>query len=189
MRELFDEELNELKKSFENMQNLCFQILNESVNFTKALNLAQISLMKIQLESMEKDLFHACEMLILRQQPVAKDLEFLMRVIRQIPDFCRIGELSFNSAKIIQANKAHKIDLLSKMREFLFTMFEAFRQDDLERVFELEDSVDACFKQIKAQIANKLENAPQNAHEWLEILMLSKYFEKIADHIIAMSYN
>lgn len=189
MRELYEHELDELKSSFEDMRNLCFETLFKGVEFKKDVNLAGISLMSTQLGSAEKSLYHACEMLILRQQPVAADLEFLMRVLRQIPDLRRIGELSLNSAKIIQsASKAHKIELLSKMKELLFAMFEAFKKEDLKTLDELENAIDSCFKQIKSQIAKELENTPQNAHEWLEILMLSKYFEKIADHIVAMNY-
>ena len=48
--------------------------------------------------------------------------------------------------------------------------------------------MDSCFRQMKEQIAQKLQDSYLNAHWWLEILMLSKYFEKIADHISAMAY-
>ena len=85
----------------------------------------------------------------------------------------------------------------------------AFRADNLARVDEIEDIMDLCFKQTKEQIAQKLQDSTQNMHDiahngynlaynsaregqrvhgWLELLMLSKYFEKIADHISAMAY-
>ncbi|WP_300900130.1 PhoU domain-containing protein, partial [uncultured Helicobacter sp.] len=61
-------------------------------------------------------------------------------------------------------------------------------ENHMQRVKELEDIIDSCFRQVKAQIAQNIQNSYQDAHWWLEILMLSKYFEKIADHISAMTY-
>lgn len=190
MREVYINQLNELSAQFKDMRLLAEDCLHHGVDFgSKKHNLAELELMSEQLNTLEKDIFHSCEMLILKQQPVAQDLELITRTIRQILDLRRIGELSLNSAKIItEMPKECQLELLEQMSNLLFLMFDAFKDNNLNSVEEIENIMDSCFKQIKEQIASKLESSHHNAHYWLEILMLSKYFEKIADHISAMSY-
>ncbi|TLD97424.1 hypothetical protein LS71_001345 [Helicobacter jaachi] len=190
MREVYLTQLEELQTQFNTMLTLTEDCLHYGVCFGKVQKkLEEIQLIVERLVTLEKDIFHSCEILILRQQPVAQDLEFITRTIKQILDLRRIGELSLNSAKIIfQMPRECMLELLEQMAKLLFEMFDAFKQNNLKRVQEIENIMDSCFKQIKEQIAQRLEDSYQNAHWWLEILMLSKYFEKIADHIIAMAH-
>ena len=75
------------------------------------------------------------------------------------------------------------------MRALLLSMFLALQQKDGALLEELEEQTDSCFKQMQVKIAQELEKDPQDARAWLLILMLSKYFEKIADHIVAVYYG
>lgn len=209
MREKYIAQLEELQAQLAVMQSLAEKCLHSGANvegaqcqqgdFAKGApkdsseisskNLTEIELSAQRLSTLEKDIFHSCEMLILKQQPVAQDLEFITRSIRQILDLRRIGEISLNCAKIIeQTPRSCHLELLSQMAGLLFAMFEAYKAGDSGRVEEIEYVLDSCFKEIKSQIAAKITSDYENAHFWLEMLMLSKYFEKLGDHISALVY-
>lgn len=189
MRNIYLAQLNDLEAQFNTMLTLSCDALHYGADFQSTKSLEEMELIVEQLNTLEKDIFHSCEMLILKQQPVARDLEFITRTIKQIHDLRRIGEISLNSTKIIsQMPKECMLDLLEKMANLLFEMFDAFKDSNIQRVEEIENLMDSCFRQMKEQIAQKLQDSYLNAHWWLEILMLSKYFEKIADHISAMAY-
>lgn len=189
MRDIYLAQLDDLQTQLHTMLALAHDALHYGVNFQGIKNLEEIQLIVERLHTLEKDIFHSCEMLILKQQPVAQDLELITHTIKQILDLRRIGEISLNSAKIIaQMPKECMLELLEQMARLLFEMFDALRSANIKRVEEIENLMDSCFRQIKEQIAQKIQDSYLNAHWWLEILMLSKYFEKIADHISAMAY-
>ena len=189
MRDIYLAQLEDLQAQLNTMLTLSYDALRYGVDFQSVKSLEEMGLIVEQLNTLEKDIFHSCEMLILKQQPVAQDLEFITRTIKQIHDLRRIGEISLNSAKIIsQMPKECMLELLEQMAKLLFEMFDAFKDLSVQRVEEIENLMDSCFGQIKEQIAQKLQDSYLSAHWWLEILMLSKYFEKIADHISAMAY-
>ncbi|WP_300731872.1 PhoU domain-containing protein [uncultured Helicobacter sp.] len=189
MRDVYTAQLNALNAQCNIMLSLSEDSLAYACFGDSKMDIKEIEFIVEQLNGLEKDIFHACEMIILKQQPVAQHLESITRIIRQILDLRRIGEISLNSARIIvDMPQAYRFSLLGKMANLLYEMFSAFRENHMQRVKELEDIIDSCFRQVKAQIAQNIQNSYQDAHWWLEILMLSKYFEKIADHISAMTY-
>lgn len=191
MREKYQNQLDELQSQLKTMYALSHDCLRYGVSFKLAeQKLSSIQLMVERLHSLEKDVFHSCEMLILKQQPVAGDLELISRSIKQILDLRRVGEISLNCAKIIaQVPKECVLELLEQMSNLLLEMFECLQSANTARVEEIENLMDVCFKQMKDEIAKKLQDSQQEAHWWLEVLMLSKYFEKVGDHISAIAYT
>lgn len=199
MRNIYFAKLEELHAQLESMTSIAKDCLVLGVNLADVngtrgvqCQMEELLLKVEQLGSLEKDIFHSCEMLILKQQPVAQDLEFITRSIKQILDLRRVGEISYNSAKIIHnLPKECALELLTQMSKLLLDMFEGFVNGDLVRVEEIENLTDSCFKQVKEQVAIALQQSthtPQLTHSWLEVLMLSKYFEKLADHILALAH-
>ncbi len=184
MRALYQQALKDIGTQFDAMFQLSVELFKKSSE--EKIDLSLLSPMNAQLLGMEKTLYQACERLILKEQPVAHDLKFLMGVLRKIPELRRIGELSLNSAKILEKlPPTEENALLEEMKFLLLKMFAALEKEEGEMLNALENQTDSAFKAMQNHLAQKLEKSPQNAPESLAILMLSKYYEKIADHIIA----
>ena len=62
---------------------------------------------------------------------------------------------------------------------------EAFVKSDLalaDRVIKYDDVVDDLFCQVRADVASILAETPALAAFALDVLMIAKYLERIADH-------
>lgn len=189
MREKYQNALHQLNAQYHKMLDLSADALYFVNLQTTYCSLSQLELITKQLCALQKEIMYACEMLILKEQPVAQDLEWIMRIMRQILDLRRIGELSLNCARIIATiPKSMQYALLEQMSQLLCEMFAAFRHAQAHRVIELEDTMDMYFRRMKIEMVQNMQDTYKNAHWWCEILMLSKYFEKIADHISAINY-
>ena len=49
-------------------------------------------------------------------------------------------------------------------------------------VIRHDDVVDELFDKVKASLISLIANSPQNGEYALDLLMISKYFERIGDH-------
>ncbi|KAA6225101.1 MULTISPECIES: PhoU domain-containing protein [unclassified Campylobacter] len=181
MRDLYEKELKDLKDKFDKMKELTDNILNESLDF----NLKDVANIKIklkQIKGLEKELFQNCKLLIITQQPIANDLEFITKIMKEAAKLKAIAKSSFNCAKIINKTpKSYFFNMLIDMANMLLTMLKAHENKNFEEVNRLESAINSQFKQIKKELMLLADK--ENVSYLFELLLLSKYFEKIADYI------
>lgn len=195
MRMHFDQQLEELNLELIKMGALCErairraadQLLNEKENEPQA-----VERIEDEINHKERDIENLCMKLLLQQQPVAKDLRMISSALKMISDMERIGDQAQDIADMSRFVKvqeiAHRMNI-GKMAEATIKMvtesIESFVKKDLDSaaaVVKYDDVVDDLFLKVKTELPKLLQQDPQNAEYYIDLIMVAKYFERIGDH-------
>ena len=146
-----------------------------------------------EIDEQEKTVESLCMKLLLQQQPVAKDLRLISAALKMITDMERIGDQASDIAEIIiteDKSEAQDIPMIIKMSEAASKMVRdsvnAYVEKDLDlarKVMENDDVVDELFEEVKTTLINFIaENKGLKGVEAIDLIMVAKYLERIADH-------
>ena len=196
MRNRFDMQLEQLNEELIQMGELCETAINKATNALKNgdLDLAkEVMTSDAQIDQLEKDIESLCLKLLLQQQPVARDLRQISAALKMITDMERIGDQASDIAEIIiteDKSEAQDIPMIIKMSEAAGKMVRdsvnAYVEKDLElakKVMENDDTVDELFEEVKTTLIDFIaENKGQQGVEAIDLIMVAKYLERIADH-------
>lgn len=187
-------QLELLNEQLTRMGELCELAINR---VTKALvegNLEQAKKVMAadeEIDQMEKDIERLCLKLLLQQQPVAKDLRQISAALKMITDMERIGDQTADIAEIIisagmsEAGDVKKIEEMSAgVARMVNDSVTAYVERDLElarKVMEADDNIDKLFDEIRASII-KLIAEGNKGEQGVDLVMISKYLERIGDH-------
>ncbi len=147
------------------------------------------------INDIEKTIEARCLSLILKQQPVARDLRIVTAALKVVTDMERIGDHAADIAELIIREKRDQIYNLVKhipeMGKVAKTMVrdavEAFISLNMEQAKEVEkrdDVVDELFDKVKEEVASLLRTSNEHVDQCVDILMIAKYFERIGDHAV-----
>ena len=195
MRNRFDEQLFELNREIIEMGAMCEEAI---ASVSKALAKGDVELAaKVKagsgvIDQMERDIESRCMKLLLHQQPVARDLRQISAALKMITDMERIGDQAEDIAEIVTFLNGHTMngmELIAEMAnatiEMVSSSVDAFVHKDVElanKVIAQDDIVDDYFSRVKCSIIGLIaENAAEGEFA-LDLLMVSKYFERIGDH-------
>ena len=195
MRMHFDQQLEELNLELIKMGALCErairraadQLLNEKENEPQA-----VERIEDEINHKERDIENLCMKLLLQQQPVARDLRMISSALKMISDMERSGDQAQDIADISRFVKvqeiAHKMNI-GKMAEATIKMvtesIDSFVKKDLDSaaaVVKYDNVVDDLFLKVKTELPKLLQQDPQNAEYYIDLIMVAKYFERIGDH-------
>lgn len=136
-----------------------------------------------------------CLRVLALHQPMASDLRLVGSVMKIITDIERIGDLAVDVAKIAlkvdnELGSSGAIDIrriTSVARTMVREALVAFARRDLERVervAQLEDEVDALYRELRGQIFEDMRHDGANpvCNGWL--LMAIHHIERVADHAL-----
>ena len=195
MRNRFDEQLFELNREIIEMGAMCEEAIASAV---KALTTGDMELAgrvktnSRAIDQMERDIEGRCMKLLLHQQPVAKDLRLISAALKMITDMERIGDQAEDIAEIVTFLNGHTMDgmeLIEEMAretiEMVTASVDAFVKKDVElakKVINKDDIVDNYFSRVKCGIITLIAENPADGEFALDLLMISKYFERIGDH-------
>lgn len=196
MRNKFDMQLEHLNEQLTHMGEVCEVAISKA---TKALEQGSIEQAKAVIEAdeeidhLESDIERLCLKLLLQQQPVARDLRQISAALKMITDMERIGDQASDIAEIIISEKrSDKIDnpVIGRMSEAASKMVRdsvtAYVDKDLElsrEVMEYDDIVDELFEEIKRELISYIaENKGEDGKKAVDLIMVAKYLERIADH-------
>ena len=196
MRSKFDEQLNKLNDALIEMAVIVKQAI---ANADKALieqdfELAQqIIASDDEIDNKEKEIESLCLKIILQQQPVAKDLRQISAVLKIITDLERIGDHATDISEItlLLANKQYikKLEHIPQMAIATMKMvtdsIEAFVKSDFDLANEVimyDEIVDNLFVIVKNDLIELIKENSDNGDQAIDLIMVAKYFERIADH-------
>ena len=195
MRNRFDEQLFELNREIIEMGAMCEEAIASAV---KALTTGDMELAgrvkanSSAIDQMERDIEGRCMKLLLHQQPVARDLRLISAALKMITDMERIGDQAEDIAEIVtflNGRTMESVELIEEMAretiEMVTASVDAFVKKDIElaqRVIKQDDVVDAYFSGAKRGIISMIAENPTDGEFALDLLMISKYFERIGDH-------
>ncbi len=135
-----------------------------------------------------------CMRVLYRQQPVAQDLNFISIVLKVTTDLKRIGsqitEIAVLSQEIDQNLDGLKEDLCSIARvclEMLQGAVENFHKPDVkaaEWIINEDATIDRSYLELKNKIRTMIVSGDTLAVDPIDVLLIAKYFERIADHSV-----
>lgn len=197
MRNKFDQQLLDLNKSMITMGSLCESAIAQS---SKALLRGDMSLarqvhdLSAQIDQKEREIESMCLKLLLRQQPVARDLRVVSSALKMVTDMERVGHQSADIAEIIQVAKLEPRedtvdihDMAQATIKMVTDSIDAFVRQDVElarSVIDYDDVVDGYFDRIKHNGIQRLRDPELEAEYVVDLLMIAKYFERIGDHAV-----
>lgn len=143
----------------------------------------------------EKSIEARCLSLIIKQQPVARDLRIVTTALKVVTDMERIGDHAADIAELILREKReHIYDLIKHIpdmgkatKQMVHDAVEAFTTINVEKAREIikqDDIVDDLFDKVKLEVANILKTSSEQVDQCVDILMIAKYFERIGDHVV-----
>ena len=195
MRNRFDQQLYELNREIIEMGAMCEEAIASAV---KALTTGDMELAdrvkanSSAIDQMERDIEGRCMKLLLHQQPVARDLRLISAALKIITDMERIGDQAEDIAEIVTFLNGHTMEGLELIEEMAREIIEmvtasvdAFVKKDVElakKVIEQDDIVDNYFSRVKCGIISLITKNHADGELALDLLMISKYFERIGDH-------
>ena len=195
MRNRFDEQLFELNRELIEMGSMCEEAIAQ---VAKALTTGDVELAKqikedgSGIDQMEREIERRCMNLLLLQQPVARDQRVISAALKMITDMERIGDMAEDIAEIVVFMDGHTMDSMEivldmalETSKMVNASIEAFVKKDIvlaKEVLVQDDVVDDYFLRIKNDIISLISENANAGGFALDLLMISKYFERIGDH-------
>ncbi len=194
MRSKFDEQLESLNKELIQMGACCEEAItlaSKAVTERSTKYTPRIVSMEEEIDHLEHMIESRCLRLLLQQQPVASDLRHISAALKMITDMERIGDQAADIGGMIKYLKGSSIDLVKirKMSEIAALMvtdsIDAYVKQDIalaDRVIADDDKVDRLFDEVKKALITSISENTADCEYAVDMLMIAKYFEKIADH-------
>ena len=195
MRSRFDQQLSLLNRALIEMGALCEEVIALAAKavLTGDGTLAEkVAPLDREIDQKEREIESQCLKLLLQQQPVARDLRQISAALKMITDMERIGDQAEDIAEIVRTVQGHgpeTMDIVRKMATATIQMvtesIEAFVKHDImlaKKVVSDDDTVDACFDQVKSALITRIAADPTDGEYAVDLLMIAKYIERIGDH-------
>lgn len=195
MRNKFDEQLDKLNNELVEMGQLCETAIMEATNALIDGNRENAKLAIAndeEIDQKEGTIETMCLKMLLRQQPVAKDLRTISSAMKMITDMERIGDQAADIAAITMTmdfddfdKRIHIAKMASATIKMVSDSVEAFVSKDLNlarKVMEYDTVVDDLFMTVKKELIKIIKSDGNDGEKAIDILMVSKYYERIGDH-------
>lgn len=193
MRDAYQRQLKQLAQELAEMGSSCRQIIDLAAQALAGCSpelKARTDQVGREIDESEHTIETICMKLLLRQQPVAGDLRQISAAMKMITDLERIGDQAEDIVALLSRMDRHGLDgrleqMAAAAQNMVYQAVQAYTDQDLalaRQVIASDDAVDACFAAIKARMAACIAQDPTQAEQALDILMIAKYLERIADH-------
>ncbi|SDQ27474.1 phosphate transport system protein [Streptococcus equinus] len=197
IRSTFENQLQDLTKNVILMGAFCEDIISKSVQVLKKENpslVNDVTKTYQKIEQFERDIEEQCLKILLRQQPVAKDLRRVSAALKMVYDMKRIGAQASEISEIV--NQGHiksgvELEYLQKMVahvvRMVTTSVDAFVYNDeklANRVISYDNTVDQDFDTIKVNLMTYFSGDDVDGEYAIDVLMVAKYIERIGDHTV-----
>jgi len=145
------------------------------------------------IDLLEKEIDEACHSVLVRHQPTAVDLRFLVAVMKINNDLERMGDSAVNIAEAVEVLNQEPplkpyIDLprmAEKVREMVRHSLDAFVARDTKLAISVcaaDDEIDGFYHQLFRELLTYMIEDPKNVSRALHLLLISRNLERIADH-------
>lgn len=199
MRDNFEKQLQKLDNSLSEFG----EILSRCIKYSnKAISLDSLNDAKACLQY-ESDIYVYDSVvegrsikLIMKEQPVAKDLRYISSSLKMVTDMRRIGRQTIDISEIVERRinlgGSFKIfdDLISlgeETEKIVTRAIECRKSGDtslIEDIIKSDDYVDDYFSKVKDKVKDFFNNEEIDKELIIDVIMIAKYFERIADHAV-----
>ena len=197
-RILFDKELGELNEDLAVMSEMVQKAIEDSFEALKKhdTDLAgKVIKGDRSVDDMERKIESRCLSLMLRQQPVARDLRHISMALKVVTDLERMGDQAADIAELTmhlenssfcEASR-HLPAMVENVKTMVADAICAFIERDTEAAEEFDlrgDIIDAFFDKVKRDVVEFLKKEGEKSDLAVDLLMIAKYLERIADHAV-----
>jgi len=145
------------------------------------------------IDAMELEIERMCLEIIARQQPVARDLRDVTSALKLITDLERIADHASDISERILVLATRKrvmvhhdlITMAEISKEMIRGALDAYVTRNIElaeKIIKQDDRVDELFLKLKEELIHLMSVDSENIEQYVELIMICKYFERIADH-------
>jgi phosphate transport system protein len=147
----------------------------------------------MEIDELEVDIEEDCLKMLALHQPVADQLRFIITVLKMDNDLERIGDLAVNIAQRAEfiarsgelSTPFDYSDMCRKTEQMLEKSLDSLVNLDLPLAYEVlsqDDEVDLMKHMAQKQFAEELPRAQHNADALINLFLVSRHLERIADH-------
>ncbi len=197
-RQSFDEQIQQLEQKLVQFAAYVEAMLEKAMRAltTQDVNLArEVVAADDVADDMDMEIEHLSMRLLALQQPMSRDLRTIGTAMKVIADIERIGDYSVDIAKSairLAGTRYFKplvdIPRMSDMvRVMLRRALEALVQRDLNTaraVARSDEEVDAIWYALEDELETIMEQRPEVVRQAATLLLVARYLERIADHIV-----
>lgn len=193
--------MNELKQLKDNVTSMAQRVEENYENLFEAYenkseeNLQRIIMIDKEINKRQREIESQCLFLITKQQPIVSDLRVVTASLKVVTDIERVGDHVSDMAELLlrlemkklSDYSAHLIPMIEAAKEMVRMAVSAFADRDqkaAEEVIKEDDVVDELFNKVKEDVIDSLKKGKENQDEYIDILMIAKYLEKIGDHAV-----
>lgn len=195
-----DKEIEILREDVVRMGSIVEKMLHQTMESLKKRNL-DLSLDAINKDDLVDkynwDIENQCINLLALYQPLAKSLRIIASTMKIIKDLERIGDYSVDIAKFSSSLLKNFFELpwkdifyLGELAEnMLREVVRAYFQPDLTALENLAGKykkMSIKHQEILSNMIDEIQKNPKNTQQIIQLIMISRYLERIADHITNM---
>lgn len=198
MRETFEHKLGKLNNDLIRMGGMIEEAIASSITALRDSN-TELAKKVVegdrQVDEEEKNIESQCLSIILREQPVARDLRKVSAALKMVTDMERIADNAADIAEIsLTADVStimHIVKEIQTMSEKVIIMvshsIDSFVTTDMtlaNETIKADDEVDELFISIRNRIVELIKSEHCSGGVAVDALMIVKYLERIADHAV-----
>lgn len=201
MRETYHEQLEDILAELERMTRTVSTAVRRSTTALLQADIRQAEAViaaDIELDAAGEGVEEKVFELMARQAPVANELRMLVAALRMVADLERMGDLAAHVSKIARLRypaQAIPAELHGVIREMggvagrmVDSAGDVIKSRDVEAATRLETVDDEMDKLRSNQFRLMMDDAwPHGVEVAVDIALLGRYYERIADHAVAMA--
>lgn len=197
-RLLFEEELEELKRSVSDMGEQIEKVYDRLFEVLKERDREALEAIVTNdrvINDMQRSIEAKCLTLLTKQQPVARDLRTVSAALKVVTDIERVGDHVSDMAELflrldmqnVEDFSASLPQMIEAAKRSVGEAIEAFVDMNMEAakdVIAFDDVIDDLFNKVKEELIGDLRSEKKDPDDCVDVLMIAKYLEKIGDHAV-----
>jgi phosphate transport system protein len=203
MKKHYREELGNLRETVLRMGGLVEQMTHRAIQALverKIEMLPEVTAMEAQVNQLHIDIDEICLEMIALRQPTAVDLRFIAAAMKINTDMERIGDQAINITEraefLLTVPPVKPLIDIPRMaeiaKEMLRDALDAFVNGNDALAYETikkDDLVDQLKDQVFRELLTYMMADPTTISRGLELILVSRYVERIADHATNICEN
>nr|MBF0220797.1 phosphate signaling complex protein PhoU [Desulfobulbaceae bacterium] len=195
MHHNYHKQLEKLRKNFLDLGLIVEDRVRKACSAFKDNDMTDIEFViksDYEIDAMEIEIEEECLKILALYQPVAKDLRFIIALIKINSEIERIGDYAVKIASKVKFVSEHRCQQFrmdyAQMSEKVLVMLKMsldalvhYDEELANRVFILDDEVDTMRNSAYDIIKEQLRKQPENAGCLLNCYLISRHLERIAD--------
>ncbi len=198
MRNILDDKLDEVNIQLIKMASSTKEIIDRAIDAFLGDNQREEKIVNLhrRIHRNERLIEQLAMNMLLLQAPVAKDLRAVNSILRVIYEMERMSNQSLDMTQLsgylnTRVEDEELVGMAEATREMCFNAIDSFTKKDVElarKTAAMDDEIDDYFHRIRDILVAQIDNDTSLANEKLDIYMVTKYLERIADHAEQICY-